>query len=98
MIYRLGKMENSRKLHMTGWNLGRTSYGMLVARYLWKLKSENRKRKRKKKNRSKWKAKEVLRGGGGSLNFEKDSRWNKDQLEESWKFENNDKWHKSPKW
>jgi hypothetical protein len=37
-------------------------------------------------------------GGGGSLNFEKDSRWNKDQLEESWKFENNDKWHKSPKW
>ncbi len=49
-------MENSRKLHMTGWNLGRTSYGMLVARYLWKLKKE--KRKRKKKNRSKWKANE----------------------------------------
>ncbi len=58
MIYRLGKMENSRKLHMTGWNLGRTSYGMLVASIYesWNLK--------KKKNKSKWKAKEVLEGGG----------------------------------
>jgi hypothetical protein len=35
--------------------------------------------------------------GGENLNFEKDSKWNKDQIEESWKFENNDKWHKSLK-
>jgi hypothetical protein len=31
---------------MTGWNLGRTSYGMLVARYLWKLKAEKGKEKK----------------------------------------------------
>ncbi len=43
MIYRLEKMENSRNLH----RLGKTSYGMLVARYLWKLKSETEKKKKK---------------------------------------------------
>jgi hypothetical protein len=62
MIYRLGKMENSRKLHMTGWNLGRTSYGMLVARYLWKLKSEKNKKDQNGRPTKFWGG-----GGGGAV-------------------------------
>ncbi len=60
MIYRLGKMENSRKkLHMTGWNLGRTSYGMLVASIYesWNLK-------KKKKTNQIGRPKKFWRGGG----------------------------------
>jgi hypothetical protein len=56
-------MENSRQLHMIGWNLGRTSYGMLLARYLWKLKSEKRKKIKMEGQRS------FFWGGGGEGEF-----------------------------
>ncbi len=47
----------------------------------WKLKKG---RKKKDKN---GRPKKFGGGRGGGVNFEKDPRWNKDQIEESWKFE-----------